>query len=209
MKEYFLRPNRLHYRALGLYKTVQGFVHHLFEMINTIDNRQKWISTGYGLFGELGPEALNVEKLSNIVGLNRSSFYHYFGDIESFESALFSHHIKQYEAFGEIIKDYDQFEQLFTQEVFDHKDALAFQRQLMINQGITRYKNCSDNARKFTEQKTFELWSVFNENKNESETEWTLFRALRDFYFIHHGQNTSLRDPKEVLMMLHQHLNKK
>lgn len=178
-------------------------------MTGSTDNRSIWITTGYNLFGEIGPEALNVEKLSNIVGLNRSSFYHYFGSVASFETAVLQYHIKRYETFGKIIMDYVEFEQLFTPEVYDHQDALSFQRQLMINQGISRYKNCSDEARKFTEQKTFELWSVFSKIKKESETEWILFRALRDFYFINHGQQNMPSDPKEVLVMLHNYLNKK
>lgn len=176
-------------------------------MPKSSDNRQKWTTAGYNLFGEIGPEALNIEKLSNIVGLNRSSFYHYFGDMEVFELSLMAYHVDRYRHFGEIIKDYEQFEQLFTPEVYDHQDALAFQRQLMINQGISRYKQCSDEARTYTERKTFELWSVFSKIKEESETEWILFRALRDFYFVNHGQNNVPGDPKEILVMLHKYLN--
>jgi AcrR family transcriptional regulator len=178
-------------------------------MPKSSDNRDRWITAGYNLFGEIGAESLNVEKLSNIVALNRSSFYHYFGDMELFETTLLTHHIERYRTFGEIIKNYEKFEELFTPEVYNHQDALAFQRQLMINQGISRYKQCSDNARKFTEQKTFELWSVFSKIKKESESEWILFRALRDFYFVNHGQNNVPSDPKEVLVMLHKYLNDK
>jgi AcrR family transcriptional regulator len=178
-------------------------------MAKPTDNRQKWITTGYDLFSEIGPEALNVEKLSNIVGLNRSSFYHYFGDMELFETALLKYHMGCYENFGEIIKGYEKFEQLFTDQVYDHKVSLAFQRQLMINQGISRYKQCHDDSRKYTEQKTFELWSVFSKIKEETSAEWILFRALRDYYFVNHGQNNIPSDPKEVLVMLHNYLNGK
>jgi len=129
--------------------------------------------------------------------------------MELFETTILNHHIERYRTFGEIIKNYEKFEELFTPEVYNHQDALAFQRQLMINQGISRYKQCSDNARKFTEQKTFELWSVFSKIKKESESEWILFRALRDFYFVNHGQNNVPSDPKEVLVMLHKYLNDK
>ena len=171
------------------------------------DNRQKWIITGYQLFGEIGADAWNIEKLSTLVGLNRSSFYHYFGDLETFEKEVLDYHVQRYEIIWHIIKDYRSFEQLFEDEVFEHKDALAFQRQLMINESIERYKQCSDDARKYTEQKTFELWSAFNEGKNDSEEEWKLFRPIRDFYFVRHGQANS-ENPKEVLMMLQSYLNR-
>ena len=118
-------------------------------MVKVSEYKLKWIMTGYTLFGEIGTEALNIEKLSIIMGLNRSSFNHYFGDIELFETDLLMYHLERYENFGEIIKDYDKFELLFTDEVYDHLDALAFQRQLMINQGIFRYKQCHDDSRLF------------------------------------------------------------
>lgn len=172
-------------------------------------NKQKWIEVGYKLFAEIGSEALNAEKLSTIVGLNRSSFYHYFGDMEVFEMAILNYHVQRYRIFGEIIKGYENFEQLFTDEVYQHQDALAFQRQLMINQGIARYKHCHDEARKYTEQKTFELWSAYSEIKEETDSEWILFRALRDYYFVNHGQANVPSDPKEVLVMLHNYLKKK
>lgn len=177
-------------------------------MEKSIDNRQKWIKSGYNLFGEIGAEALNIEKLSTLVGLNRSSFYHYFGDLETYEAALLNFHVEKYEIFWHVIKDYERFEQLFDDEVFEHKDALAFQRQLMINESVERYKKCSNDARKHTEQKTFELWSAFNKSKSDSEEEWKLFRAIRDFYFVRHGQANSNEDPKEILMMLQSYLNR-
>lgn len=169
-------------------------------------NESKWITSGYGLFGDIGVMALNVEKLSNIVGLQRSSFYHYFGTMEAYEQALLNHHIERYKLIGDIIKDYLTIDDLFNDEVFAHQDALLFQRQLMINQSVSRYKQCSDDARKFTEEKTFELWSEFSETKDRTEEEWNLFRAVRDFYFINHGQQNVPQDPKEVIVMLHNYL---
>ncbi|MEO9966762.1 MAG: TetR/AcrR family transcriptional regulator [Reichenbachiella sp.] len=181
-------------------------------MDKNIDNRQKWILTGYQLFGEMGPVALNVEKLSNIIGLNRSSFYHYFGDMEVFESQLLTYHISRYAFFYDLIKDYDQFDMLFEDEVMQHKDELAFQRQLLIHESVARYKSCSDEARKHTEAKTYELWSAFNQQSNDSTESWTLFRAVRDFYYIHHGQvkdGSVESNPRDVLVLLHSYMNSK
>lgn len=175
---------------------------------NIKDNKQKWIEVGYALFGEIGAEALNVEKLSTLVGLNRSSFYHYFKDLVGFEETLFDHHKKRYERIGEIIKDYDRFEQLFNEEVFEHKDALAFQRQLLINQSNSRYQECSLDVREYTEQKTFELWSNENRSDKSDEEQWAMFRAMRDFYFVHHGQENGLDNPKELMVLLNKFVNR-
>ena len=173
-----------------------------------VDNRQKWIEVGYDLFGEIGAEALNVEKLSTLVGLNRSSFYHYFKDLERFEEALFEHHKIKYQLIGDIIKDYDRLDQLFSDEVFVHKNALAFQRQLLINQSNSRYQNCSIEVRKYTEEKTFELWKSEDKQSGSEEEQWAMFRAMRDFYFVHHGQSVGEEDPKETVILLNKFLNR-
>ena len=175
-------------------------------MNDVSSNYDKWLQQGYELFGEIGPLALNAEKLSSLVGLNRSSFYHYFGTMEAFEKDLLEFHIERYKIVGDIIKDYEALEELFSEDVFQHQDALLFQRQLLIHQGTERYRKCSEGARAFTEAKTFELWSTFTANDTKSEEEWNLFKAVRDFYFIHHGQQPGLGDPKEVIVMLHQFL---
>lgn len=170
-------------------------------MGKTGENKQKWLVQGYQLFGELGPEALNVEKLSNLVGLSRSSFYHYFGSLEEFESALLEMHVENYRVFGELMKDYREFEQLFSEEIMVHKEALAFQRQLLIHRSVQRYHACSEQARTHTEAKTFELWTKFKQVDPESSEEWALFKAIRDFYFVQYGQSD--QDPQDVLVLLH------
>lgn len=179
-------------------------------MSKSVDNKQRWILAGYELFGDIGPSALNVEKLSNILGLNRSSFYHYFGDMEVFESRLLAYHVERYEHFYQLMKDYDKFEQLFSQEIMQHKSELAFQRQLMINQSTTRYKQCSEDAREHTEEKTFQLWTAYSQPAGDEKTTWDIFRALRDFYYIHFGQKVSENEtnPQDVLVILQSYFYK-
>ena len=64
-----------------------------------------------------------------------------------------------------------------------HKPALAFQRTLMINQTIERYQACSEESRKNTEEKTYQLWTAYNENERDTKESRDLFRAIRDFYY--------------------------
>lgn len=167
-------------------------------------NRQKWIDSGYSFFAEIGPEALNVEKLSNMVGLSRSSFYYYFGDLHVFEEELLAIHLENYQRFGNLMETYEHFEQLFSEEIMINKEALAFQRQLLINKSLSRYQKCSDEARKYTEEKTYQLWTKVKNVDSDSEEERILFIAIRDYYFVQFGQ--SEQDPQDVLVLLHKYL---
>ncbi|MGL1885998.1 MAG: TetR/AcrR family transcriptional regulator [Reichenbachiella sp.] len=167
-------------------------------------NKQKWINSGYSLFSEIGPESLNVEKLSNLVCLSRSSFYYYFKDMMSFEEVLLSDHVSNYRRFGELMENYDHFDQLFSDEIMIHREALAFQRQLLIHKSVKRYLKCSDASRDFTEAKTYDLWTTMKKVDKSSPEEWALFKAIRDFYFVQYGQSD--QDPQDVLVLLHGYL---
>jgi AcrR family transcriptional regulator len=170
-------------------------------------NKEKWIAHAYALFGEIGIEALNVEKLSILVGLSRSSFYYHFRDLNRFEEQLLTRHLENYQHFGTLIANYTKFDELFSEEVMVHKEALAFQRQLLVNRSVARYSECSKTAREYTEAKTFELWTQYKQVDPDSSEEWELFKSLRDFYFIHYGQSD--QKPEDVLVLLHTYLSSK
>jgi AcrR family transcriptional regulator len=51
-----------------------------------------WIENGYALFAQDGLDGIQVERLAKMVSLNKSGFYHYFGDRESFLEELMKHH---------------------------------------------------------------------------------------------------------------------
>jgi AcrR family transcriptional regulator len=52
----------------------------------------KWIETGYNLFAHQGIDCVNIERLAKTLGLNKSGFYHYFQDRDSFLEQLMLHH---------------------------------------------------------------------------------------------------------------------
>jgi AcrR family transcriptional regulator len=71
---------------------------------------EKWIQAGYELFAHEGPHGLQVERLARILGLNKSGFYHYFGDANTFIVELIDHHrdcIEQYVSEIHKLKDFD------------------------------------------------------------------------------------------------------
>ena len=47
-------------------------------------NSSVWTEEGYRLFAKEGLDGIQVERLARILSLNKSGFYHYFGDLEGF-----------------------------------------------------------------------------------------------------------------------------
>ena len=57
-------------------------------------NKWIWIQEGYFVFGRKGPNGINIELLAKKLKKSKSSFYHYFGDLETFQEALLDYHLE-------------------------------------------------------------------------------------------------------------------
>ena len=67
-------------------------------------NRESWIDMGYQLVSQKGFRSINIESLSRALKKNKSSFYHYFGDLEIFIEELLGHHLERAEQFSQQAK---------------------------------------------------------------------------------------------------------
>ena len=63
-------------------------------------NKQIWIDQGYQIVAENGFGTINIESMASAINFNKSSFYYYFGDIDTFESELLDSHIIRAKAFA-------------------------------------------------------------------------------------------------------------
>lgn len=61
----------------------------------TNDKKYIWLQLGYELFATKGPKELKIEILAKKVGKSKSSFYHFFADLELFVEELLKYHIEQ------------------------------------------------------------------------------------------------------------------
>ncbi|MEQ9299068.1 MAG: helix-turn-helix domain-containing protein [Cyclobacteriaceae bacterium] len=180
--------------------------------MEAVNNRKKWIDAGYELFSASGPQALNVERLSLLVGLNRSSFYHYFGDIDMYERELLNEHIDRFELLSTELKQCQSFDPEMLHLVKGKPLEIKFHRQLLVNESTPRYIDCFKNAKSHTEQTAFHLWSKFSELGSHPDAEFNLFETVRDYSLLHFEQAedekiTSMLHDVKLLMFLRSHFD--
>jgi AcrR family transcriptional regulator len=94
-------------------------------------NSNVWLEEGYNLYAREGMEGIQIERLARILQLNKSGFYHYFGDLEGYRSELIDLHKRTSHDFiadAHRIKaiDPDYFELLVK-----YKVSVLFQVQVM------------------------------------------------------------------------------
>ena len=64
------------------------------------NNERKWIEGAYSHFADVGPEQLNIKRISEITDLPRTNFYYYFPDTDILVAQLLNFHVdlsKEYE----------------------------------------------------------------------------------------------------------------
>ena len=147
------------------------------------------MEAGYDLFGKIGTAAFNVERLSMIVSLSRSSFYHHFSDMEIYETDLCDYHIQHYQQLSEELDNCQNFDPDLLDLIRSSPKPRAFQRQLLINEASSRHKACFDAARVLLEDRVYNLWLDYIGVKADNPKEFSLFEAVRDYFLIHHNQN--------------------
>ncbi len=95
---------------------------------------QVWIENGYTLFAQDGLDGFQVERLAKKVNLNKSGFYHYFGDRDSFLEQLMKHHMQIAKALAEDFRKMEQIDPDFFHLL------LKYATPTMVNMQLVRYR---------------------------------------------------------------------
>jgi AcrR family transcriptional regulator len=93
-----------------------------------------WIENGYALFAKDGLDGIQIERLAKIVSLNKSGFYHYFGDRDSFLEELMRHHLQIARELAEEFKKMEKIDPDFFHLL------LKYSTPTMANMQLVRYR---------------------------------------------------------------------
>ncbi len=104
-----------------------------------LNKKGKWINEGYKQFALLGYNSIKIENLSKSVGVSKSSFYHYFVDIDIFIDYLLEHHIKQAKNIAVKESEAISISPDLINILVEHKDDLLFNKQLRFNREIDKF----------------------------------------------------------------------
>jgi AcrR family transcriptional regulator len=148
-----------------------------------VSSLQTWIDAGYVLFSENGLEAIQIEPLARAINLNKSGFYHYFGDRDSFLEALMVHHLKQAE---KIAGEYHQMKQ-FLPDVVDilirYKVPIMAQMQLVRNKHNTILLGSYNKTKSMFDLAILPFWAKYLELENNHSLAHQYFDMVRDMFY--------------------------
>lgn len=122
---------------------------------------QKWIEKGYANFAVDGPENFNIENLARQLQLNKSGFYHYFLDRETFFEELMKYHDKCGVEFARELSGLKNFLPDYLQLLVKYQTALQFQIQLRKNVKYPLFKEYFFKVKKRNNQYQLPLWAEY------------------------------------------------
>ena len=145
---------------------------------------QPWLEVGYELFTTYGLEGLKVEKMANIIGKSRSSFYHHFADIEIFTEMLLQVHTER----SALIAEREQACETLVPDLIEvlvaFKKDLLFSRQLRVHRHIKAFRRCFESVNEKVGGAFFEVWAHDLGLSEEKQIAEGLLDLIMDNFYL-------------------------
>jgi AcrR family transcriptional regulator len=146
---------------------------------------QKWLEKGYELFAKDGPDGFQIEKLARDLSLNKSGFYHNFGDRELFFYELVKYHSQVNAQFCEEIKLSKNFDPDFLKLAIKYKTAILAQMQFRKHSYNQLFKKAFEITRNHNKRFIIPLWADYLNISDNQPLASELFELFRDVFFMH------------------------
>lgn len=147
------------------------------------ETKEKWIAAGYELFAEEGPRDIRVERLARILDLNKSSFYHFFGNLDYFFQQMILYHHAQVELYIVDVKKCRDFDPDFLYTLINHKTPVLAHMQLVMNRHLPPFFEAYKQANLKTDRAILPQWSTFIGIPDQPELALQYFQQVRDMFY--------------------------
>lgn len=156
----------------------------------TNDNQEIWIKKGYEIFALYGQAGLKIEPIAKSVGKSKSSFYHYFVDLEIFIGHLLKNHIEQSKIIAKKEQDAKNIDPELITVLLEHRTDLLFNRQLRINQNNQSYLETLFLSNKIVGDAFVNVWvKDLNLQLSPKQIEGIFSLAIENFFLQINSEN--------------------
>lgn len=160
-----------------------------------------WIKEGYFVFGRKGPNGLNVEELAQKIKKSKSSFYHYFGDLETFKGALLDYHLERANQIAIRGKECNNMDPDVINLMIATKNDLLFSKQLRLNSQNPEIKSCFDQAFGKITNSYLDKWNIAIGFEHKPMLGKVIFNILVDNFFL------QVTDENLTYQWFHEYIN--
>ncbi len=147
------------------------------------NSREQWIEMGYSVFAKEGLQGIRIEVLARILGLNKSSFYYFFGDLENYKAELVRHHFIKADYLVSDISSCANFDPDFLTMLTRHKVPVIVHMQLVMNRTIPLFFNAYGEINDKVDPKAMPFWATFIGIPHNPELALQYWQVIRDMFY--------------------------
>jgi len=148
------------------------------------ENREKWIKEGYSLLAKEGLAGIQVERLARIIGVNKSGFYHHFGDRDCYLEELTRYHETLTKKFTSEVINLKHFDPDYFEVLVEYKDSFFVEMHLGRYRVKPALKVASDYGRNVNEKKIIPLWEEYLNITGNHDLAFEIWKVVRDAVFL-------------------------
>jgi AcrR family transcriptional regulator len=147
------------------------------------NNAAVWTEEGYTLFANEGLEGIQIERLARTLNLNKSGFYHYFGNLQGFCNELLKLHEKKAELFLEEIKEIKTIDPEYLEALERHRLEILFHIRLIRSKSTSLFYNVAERIDQQEEQIIREVWTAYIGFQDQPDLAIRYFSIVRDMLY--------------------------
>lgn len=159
------------------------FIYLLFLVMDKVQKISVWTEVGYNIFAEEGPDGIQVERLARILQLNKSGFYHYFGDLEIFFEELLKLHHSKADLFFAEIRDIKTIDPEYLCLLVKYKISNMFHMQLVRSRPNSSFYNAAKEIDEREDTYVRDLWSDYLGLNDRPDLAIRYFDIVRDMLY--------------------------
>lgn len=138
---------------------------------------QNWLDEGYAIFSSEGPSAIQVERVARSMKKNKSGFYYFFKDRETFVDCLMQEHLSRLDAITYQIRAIRDFDPDYMNLMVAHREVVFFQIQLVKNREVAQFQEVLEHFNLRIAGAVIPVWSDYLESSVEvADKLWALTR---------------------------------
>ncbi|MBL7857551.1 MAG: TetR/AcrR family transcriptional regulator [Cyclobacteriaceae bacterium] len=151
--------------------------------MSRLNSINAWIETGYKQFAAEGLEGIQVERLSRITGLNKSGYYHYFGDRDSFLHQLMKYHFSIGEQLAHDMRQIKKFDPDFIHVLLKYPVPIIAHMQLVRNRQNKFLDEVYNQVNVIVDKAVLPGWAEFIGTPHNHNFALKYFEQVRDMFY--------------------------
>jgi AcrR family transcriptional regulator len=142
-----------------------------------------WTEEGYNLFAKEGLDGIQVERLARILQLNKSGFYHYFGDLEVFSVELLKLHERKAEDFLAELVQVKSIDPEYLEMIVKYRVTMMFHIHLIRDKSNPAFARIVEMIDQKEDMILGKVWSDYIGFQDSPALALRYFNIVRDMFY--------------------------